>query len=199
MRIFFRQIPFKLKSIRREQGGKMTDQYYAQFSNDLRRSRYEDEDVEREIDRRNMERGARQARPGKPWYDEPHRQRALHRGRETWEDAEEAAWEQSREQEQRWGGSRRADEADEWWRTPGPYEGIGPRDYRRSDKNIREDICERLTRHGRIDASDIDIQVQAGEVTLTGKVGDRRQKRLAEDLAESVPGVVDVHNELRLV
>jgi osmotically-inducible protein OsmY len=33
---------------------------------------------------------------------------------------------------------------------------------------------------------------------LPGTVDDRRAKRLAEDLAESVSGVKDVHNRLRV-
>lgn len=33
---------------------------------------------------------------------------------------------------------------------------------------------------------------------MTGTVGDRRQKRLVEDCAESVYGVRDVHNHLRI-
>ena len=36
------------------------------------------------------------------------------------------------------------------------------------------------------------------EVTLTGTVPDRRTKRLVERVAESVRGVADVHNQLRL-
>jgi len=43
------------------------------------------------------------------------------------------------------------------------------------------------------------VEVSAGEVTLTGEVVDRRTKRLAEDVAESVMGVFDVHNRLRIV
>jgi osmotically-inducible protein OsmY len=81
---------------------------------------------------------------------------------------------------------------------PGPYYGIGPRGYRRSDERICEEVCERLTRHGAVDASDIEVEVQDGEVILRGTVGDRRSKRMAEDLAESTSGVRDVHNELRL-
>ncbi|MBZ5581426.1 MAG: BON domain-containing protein, partial [Acidobacteriia bacterium] len=34
--------------------------------------------------------------------------------------------------------------------------------------------------------------------TLAGSVEDRSAKRLAEDLAASVSGVKDVHNQLRL-
>ena len=86
----------------------------------------------------------------------------------------------------------------EAWLIEGPQTGRGPRGYQRSDERIHEEVCERLTRHGHIDASDIEIDVHEGEVTLTGMVTDRQAKRLAEDVAESVTGVKDVHNRLRL-
>jgi len=38
---------------------------------------------------------------------------------------------------------------------------------------------------------------KSGEVTLTGTVDRRDEKRMAEDVAESVSGVRDVHNQLR--
>jgi DNA replicative helicase MCM subunit Mcm2 (Cdc46/Mcm family) len=44
----------------------------------------------------------------------------------------------------------------------------------------------------------IEVAVTGGEVTLTGTVESRRMKRHAEDLAESVRGVRDVHNQLRV-
>lgn len=84
------------------------------------------------------------------------------------------------------------------WEIPGPHSGKGPRGYRRSDDRIHEDVCDRLASHGRLDASRLDVQVENGEVTLEGTVEDRRQKRLAEALAEGVRGVEDVHNRLRL-
>jgi osmotically-inducible protein OsmY len=84
----------------------------------------------------------------------------------------------------------------EYWLVPGPHSGKGPRGYQRSDERIREEIGDRLTRHGQIDASDIEVQVANGEVTLAGTTTDRRQKRLAEDVAEDVPGVRDVHNQI---
>jgi hypothetical protein len=84
------------------------------------------------------------------------------------------------------------------WESPGPHSGRGPQGYRRSDERIHEEVCDRLTAHGHVDASEIEVQVKDGEVTLTGKVGDRRQKREAENVAEGVRGVVDVHNQLRL-
>ena len=80
----------------------------------------------------------------------------------------------------------------------GRFVGRGPKNYRRSDDRIRDDVNEELTRHPDIDASEIEVQVQNGEVTLTGKVEDRHQKRLAEDLAERCSGVNDVHNQLKV-
>lgn len=87
---------------------------------------------------------------------------------------------------------------EEAWLIPGPHSGRGPRGYQRNDQRIEEDICERLTQHGQIDAEDIQVQVKKGEVTLTGTVESRRTKRMAEDLIDSVSGVKDVHNQLRV-
>jgi hypothetical protein len=86
----------------------------------------------------------------------------------------------------------------EFWMVPGPETGRGPRDYRRSDERIVEDIVERLMLHGYIDAGDITIAVANGEVTLSGNVRSRREKRMAEDVVDSVTGVQDVHNELKV-
>lgn len=56
------------------------------------------------------------------------------------------------------------------------YRGVGPKGYTRSDERLAEEICERLTDHPRIDASEIDVQVSRGEVTLTGNgAGQDRQ------------------------
>ncbi|MCZ7573654.1 MAG: BON domain-containing protein [Ardenticatenaceae bacterium] len=85
----------------------------------------------------------------------------------------------------------------ETW-TQGPYAGRGPRGYQRSDERIREDVNERLTQHGQIDATEINVTVNNGEVTLEGTVDSRQAKRMAEDTAESVMGVRDVHNRLQV-
>ncbi len=77
------------------------------------------------------------------------------------------------------------------------FRGRGPKGYRRSDERIREDVNDRLTDHQYLDATDIDVAVKEGEVTLSGKVFDRTDKRLAEDVAESVTGVKNVQNNLR--
>lgn len=80
----------------------------------------------------------------------------------------------------------------------GRYAGRGPRGYRRSDERIREDLNDLLTADPHIDASDIEVRVANGIVTLSGLVEDRASKRYAEDLAEDVRGVDDINNELRL-
>jgi len=81
---------------------------------------------------------------------------------------------------------------------PGSFAGRGPRGYRRTDDRVREEICERLTEHPLLDASDVDVEVRDGVVTLTGRVAVRAEKHLAEDIAEEVWGVNDVENRLRV-
>ena len=81
------------------------------------------------------------------------------------------------------------------WRS---HRGKGPRSYKRTDDRIHEEVCERLAEHPLIDASHMDVHVENGEVTLTGEVYDRRMKYLAEDIAEVVTGVKEVHCRLRL-
>ena len=78
------------------------------------------------------------------------------------------------------------------------YRGRGPKNYQRSDERIREDVCERLTADDDIDASDLEVTVAAGVVTLSGEVDHRHDKRRAEDIAESVRGVRDVENHIRI-
>jgi hypothetical protein len=83
-----------------------------------------------------------------------------------------------------------------WSRDTG-FAGRGPKGYVRSDERIREDVCDRLSADDEVDASEISVSVQSGEVTLEGTVFDRRSKHRAEDIADSVSGVRDVHNRLR--
>lgn len=80
----------------------------------------------------------------------------------------------------------------------GSYAGRGPKGYARSDERVREDVCERLSRDHAIDASEISVEVRQGDVTLTGTVSDRGQKRQAESCLDDVRGVRDVINRLRV-
>jgi len=85
-----------------------------------------------------------------------------------------------------------------WNEGLGGHRGKGPRNFMQSDERIAERVCEILTDDDRIDASEIDVNVKDGEVTLSGAVDDRRAKRLAEDIIEELPGVRDVQNRLRV-
>jgi len=122
----------------------------------------------------------------------------------------ERGWDEGyREPEQRRGGSPDGGQdysfvgfsrggGTRWTGDEGPYAGRGPRGYTRSDERIREDVSECLMRAGQVDASDIEVDVKNGEVTLKGTVADRWQKRAAEDTVESVHGVRDIDNKLKV-
>jgi hypothetical protein len=81
----------------------------------------------------------------------------------------------------------------------GGFRGKGPSTFMRSDERVRELVCEALTDDDRIDATNVEVVVKAGDVTLIGTVDDRFQKRVAEDCADAVAGVKDVQNQLRVV
>lgn len=76
--------------------------------------------------------------------------------------------------------------------------GSAPKGYTRSDDRIKEDLSERYMSSGGVDASDIEIEVKEGEVTLKGTVESRNHKFRAEQIAEGILGVKDVNNQLRI-
>jgi hypothetical protein len=80
----------------------------------------------------------------------------------------------------------------------GQRTGRGPKNWTRSDDRIRDDVNERLAFHSDIDASEIEVEVHNGEVTLKGTVDHRQSKRAAEDIADGVHGVKQVHNQIRV-
>lgn len=96
--------------------------------------------------------------------------------------------------------SDRSDRSDLSSRSEGrtSYAGRGPKGYKRSDDRIKEDVSEMLSRDHAIDASDIEVEVKDGEVTLTGSIPERSMKHLAEECAERTSGVRDVINQLRV-
>lgn len=78
------------------------------------------------------------------------------------------------------------------------YRGRGPRNYRRPDDRILDDVGHRLTEDGYVDASDIEVSVHGREVTLSGTVSTPFEKRRAEDVTDTVSGVTHVQNNLRI-
>ena len=74
----------------------------------------------------------------------------------------------------------------------------GPKGYKRSDDRIREDVNDRLSEQDDFDPSEIEVSVANAEVTLTGSVRSRHEKFLAEEIADDVNGVTEVHNQIRV-
>ncbi len=76
--------------------------------------------------------------------------------------------------------------------------GKGPKGYKRSDTRLEEDVNEKLTYDPRIDASEIEVKVSNGEVILTGTVESRQEKYHIEEVVESIMGVNEVTNNIRV-
>jgi osmotically-inducible protein OsmY len=74
----------------------------------------------------------------------------------------------------------------------------GPRGRRKSDETLRQEIREILTADPELEAVDIEVEVEGGAVTLRGAVVDPDARLLAEELVESLAGVREVHNRLRV-
>lgn len=79
-----------------------------------------------------------------------------------------------------------------------PHARRGPKNYTRSDERIREVICERLIQDLSIDVSDVSIEVQSGQVTLSGTVPDRHMKHAIEDVVDGCWGVDEIENDMRV-
>lgn len=72
-----------------------------------------------------------------------------------------------------------------------------PRGVRRSNDEIRRDVCALLAADP-LDDTEVDVSVSDGEVTLGGTVASYDEKRQAEALVTRAAGVVTIVNNLRL-
>lgn len=125
------------------------------------------------------------------------RERSDYRGMDA--DRDRNWWDKTRDEVSSWFGDDDAERRrlmDE--RRNESYRGRGPRDYKRSDERIREDVCDRLSDDPFIDASDIEVRVEGNEVILSGRVDSREAKRRAEDMVENISGVTNVQNQLKV-
>lgn len=80
----------------------------------------------------------------------------------------------------------------------GHYAGKGPRAFQKSDERLHELVCDFLTEAPDIDPTDVEVRVKSGVITLEGTVPTRWMKRITADAVESLPGVLDVHNNLQV-
>ncbi|WP_296597867.1 BON domain-containing protein [Phenylobacterium sp.] len=76
--------------------------------------------------------------------------------------------------------------------------GRGPKGYQRSDDRISDEAHQRLTDDPWLDATEVNVSVSGGEVTLSGTVDSREAKHRAERIVEDVSGVKHVQNNLRV-
>ncbi|MES2645614.1 MAG: BON domain-containing protein [Bacteroidota bacterium] len=124
------------------------------------------------------------------------------RGREGWGDRNRGEnrgwWDRTRDEVSSWFGDDDAERRRRMDDSEARYRGKGPKGYTRSDERIKEDVNDRLSDDNYVDASDIDVTVQNGEVTLSGTVRNRSEKRRAEDVVESISGVKNVENRIRI-
>ena len=83
-------------------------------------------------------------------------------------------------------------------RGAGPHRGKGPKNFTRSDERVKEHVNELLMEHDEIDATHVQVDVKNGEVSVTGTVEDRQQRRAIEDLIEGMPGIQNVHIAIKI-
>jgi osmotically-inducible protein OsmY len=74
----------------------------------------------------------------------------------------------------------------------------GERRQQRPDESLAREIQEILTQDPELETSEIEVQVEGGAVTLLGIVDSSDAKLMAEELADSVAGVREVHNRLKV-
>lgn len=81
---------------------------------------------------------------------------------------------------------------------PAPGRRPGPKEWRRSDATIHDDVRVRLSRSG-LDAGDVSVEVRDGRVTLHGIVGDRPTKHAIESLVDDCDGVREIDDRLKVM
>jgi osmotically-inducible protein OsmY len=69
----------------------------------------------------------------------------------------------------------------------------------RTDAQIVSDVVARINRNDLIQPKNIEVQVESGVVTLTGRVNGFSAIQEAEETAYEVLGVVDVQNYLESI
>lgn len=78
------------------------------------------------------------------------------------------------------------------------FKGRGPRNYRPSDDRIGERLCEVLTDHPEIDASDLTLEVECGIVKLQGSLSDEVMKDRVLAAIQNTHGVVGVVDQIQI-
>ncbi len=140
-------------------------------------------------------------RSGYGYRETPYRPQERNYREHNYRDHDRNWWDRTRDEVSSWFGDenaqhRRAQDMRD--QGNGAYRGVGPKGYHRSDERIKDDINDRLSDDPYVDASDIEVLVENGEVTLSGRVMSKAIKRRAEDIADSVSAVTNVENRIRI-
>jgi hypothetical protein len=77
------------------------------------------------------------------------------------------------------------------------FRGRGPRNYRPTDDRIRERLCEVLTDHADVDASDLTLEVECGIVKLHGNLRDAAMKDRVLAAIQDTHGVVGIVDQVQ--
>ena len=177
------------------------DRYYG--SNEGRRSMNNDSSVDYQYDRRdhnsgnsaNRDRYGSNHRSHYDWNNGEHYNRNYNNNDD---DNDRTWWDKTTDEVSSWFGDDDAERRRKMDKREGPHKGKGPKGYTRSDETIKNEVNEALYHETYVDASDIDVSVEDGEVTLSGTVDSRMAKRRAEDCIERITGVSDVSNHLKV-
>lgn len=78
------------------------------------------------------------------------------------------------------------------------HRGKGPKNYIRQDVHIKDDVNHALTESHSVDASDIEVMVQDGDVILSGTVDSRVARRNAESAIDYISGIRNIENRIHI-
>jgi osmotically-inducible protein OsmY len=104
------------------------------------------------------------------------------------------SWQGTREQ----GTNGRNNQANQTNTSPGDDREPQTGTLARSDEEIREAIRESISEDGRIAADDLKIEVENGQVTLSGQVRNRLDKTEAARQTRGISGVASVTNNIEI-
>ncbi len=71
-------------------------------------------------------------------------------------------------------------------------------EYQPSDRQLHDEICQRLKQTQDVDVSQVKVAVLEGKVTLEGTVPEPAMQQAIEDLVDVCPGVQDIENRIRV-
>ena len=71
-------------------------------------------------------------------------------------------------------------------------------EFQPSDRQLHDEIRERLEQTQDVDASQVKVAVLEGKVTLEGTVPEPAMQQAIEDLVDVCPGVQDIDNRIRV-